>query len=219
MQKKKRLGSPIAGKLNADKINGTDKSYWVKYKNLTLDAGDTNKRYDLTISVEAAHGKISGADGPYISFFTKSIGSIRYSGYKYITVTYTITDAGKNTLSEEWNGGMTLWDIDSHQAVEVRNKSRLTWAGLGKNSVLNFQMPDSRVPSDSKKADIVYCPKGDDAPDGATGDKARQYALFLRTKLTSTNNELKIRYYAVVQTEHRHIPFFFLLAGKQKEIR
>ena len=28
---KKRLGSPIAGKLNADKINGTDKSYWVKY--------------------------------------------------------------------------------------------------------------------------------------------------------------------------------------------
>ena len=91
---------------------------------------------------------------------------------------------------------MTLWDIDSYQAVEVRNKGRLTWAGFGKGSVLNFQIPDSRVPSDSQKEDIVYCPKGEDAPDGATGDVARKYALFLRTKLTSANNELKIRYYA-----------------------
>lgn len=193
---KKRLGTPIAGKLDASKINGTDKSYWIKYKNLTLDSGNKNKKYDLIIAVEGAHGEISGADGPYISFFTKSIGSIRYSGYKYVTITYTITDAGKNTLSEDWQGGMTLWDIDSYQAVEVRNKGRLTWAGFGKGSVLNFQIPDSRVPSDSQKEDIVYCPKGEDAPDGATGDVARKYALFLRTKLTSANNELKIRYYA-----------------------
>ena len=193
---KKRLGTPIAGKLDASKINGTDKSYWIKYKNLTLDSGNKNKKYDLIIAVEGAHGEISGADGPYISFFTKSIGSIRYSGYKYVTITYTITDAGKNTLSEDWQGGMTLWDIDSYQAVEVRNKGRLTWAGFGKGSVLNFQIPDSRVPSDSQKEDIVYCPKGEDVPDGATGDVARKYALFLRTKLTSANNELKIRYYA-----------------------
>lgn len=193
---KKRLGTPIAGKLDASKINGTDKSYWIKYKNLTLDSGNKNKKYDLIIAVEGAHGEISGADGPYISFFTKSIGSIRYSGYKYVTITYTITDAGKNTLSEDWQGGMTLWDIDSYQAVEVRNKGRLTWAGFGKGSVLNFQIPDSRVPSDSQKEDIVYCPKGEDAPDGATGDVARKYALFLRTKLTSANNELKIRYHA-----------------------
>ena len=193
---KKRLGTPIAGKLDASKINGTDKSYWIKYKNLTLDSGYKNKKYDLIIAVEGAHGEISGADGPYISFFTKSIGSIRYSGYKYVTITYTITDAGKNTLSEDWQGGMTLWDIDSYQAVEVRNKGCLTWAGFGKGSVLNFQIPDSRVPSDSQKEDIVYCPKGEDAPDGATGDVARKYALFLRTKLTSANNELKIRYYA-----------------------
>lgn len=193
---KKRLGTPIAGKLDASKINGTDKSYWIKYKNLTLDSGNKNKKYDLIIAVEGAHGEISGADGPYISFFTKSIGSIRYSGYKYVTITYTITDAGKNTLSEDWQGGMTLWDIDSYQAVEVRNKGCLTWAGFGKGSVLNFQIPDSRVPSDSQKEDIVYCPKGEDTPDGATGDVARKYALFLRTKLTSANNELKIRYYA-----------------------
>lgn len=193
---KKRLGTPIAGKLDASKINDTDKSYWIKYKNLTLDSGNKNKKYDLIIAVEGAHGEISGADGPYISFFTKSIGSIRYSGYKYVTITYTITDAGKNTLSEDWQGGMTLWDIDSYQAVEVRNKGCLTWAGFGKGSVLNFQIPDSRVPSDSQKEDIVYCPKGEDAPDGATGDVARKYALFLRTKLTSANNELKIRYYA-----------------------
>lgn len=193
---KKRLGTPIAGKLDASKINGTDKSYWIKYKNLTLDSGNKNKKYDLIIAVEGAHGEISGADGPYISFFTKSIGSIRYSGYKYVTITYTITDAGKNTLSEDWQGGMTLWDIDSYQAVEVRNKGCLTWAGFGKESVLNFQIPDSRVPSDSQKEDIVYCPKGEDVPDGATGDVARKYALFLRTKLTSANNELKIRYYA-----------------------
>ena len=81
---KDNLGKAIAGNLDADKINGTDKSYWVKYSGIKMGQGT----YDLEVSVESAHGKISGAEGPFISFFKKSASSIRYSGYENITVVY-----------------------------------------------------------------------------------------------------------------------------------
>ena len=68
---KDNLGKAIAGNLDASKINGTDKSYWVKYSGIKMG----EKPYDLEISVESAHGKISGAEGPYISFFKKNPAS------------------------------------------------------------------------------------------------------------------------------------------------
>lgn len=55
-KEKEKLGKAIAGKLDAGKINGTDKSYWVKYSGLKMGDGT----YDLKVSIENAHGKISG---------------------------------------------------------------------------------------------------------------------------------------------------------------
>ena len=189
---KEHLGKAIAGTLDASKINGTDKSYWVKYSGIKMGT----KPYDLEVSVEGAHGKISGAEGPYISFFKKNPASIRYSGYENITVVYTITDAGKNSLSSDWKGVMTFWDIDSYQALEIRNPNRVDWAYLTDNTELNFQFPNSRLPEDSTKQNIVYCPKGDDATDGGTGANAQKYALFTQVHLSSQNNTMKIRYFA-----------------------
>lgn len=189
---KENLGKAIAGTLDASKINGTDKSYWIKYSNIKMG----NQNYDLEVSIENAHGKISGAEGPYISFFKKNPASIRYSGYEYITVVYTITDRNSNSLSKDWKGVMTFWDIDSHQALEIRTPNRIDWAYLTDDTELNFQFPDSRLPEDSTKQNIVYCPSGDDATDGGTGHAAQKYALFTQAHLTPNNNSVKIRYYA-----------------------
>lgn len=212
---KERLGKPIAGTLDASAINGSDNAYWIKYSNLEMG----EKTYDLTVSVESAHGKISGADGPYISFFKKSPSSIRYSGYKNITVVYTITDSGQNSLSSNWVGNMTFWDIDSYQALEIRNPGKIIWAGLGKDSQLKFNMPESRIPDDSVKNNIVYCPVGNDAPDGASGPVAQQYALYTRVKLTPSSNAIKIRYFAGGATGEQTNGIFLSFDGKLPEDR
>lgn len=75
---KPKLGTPIAGKLNANKINDSNNGYWIKYSGITLNGAEKGEKYDLKVSVEEAHGAISGADGPYIAFHKKSPTSIRY---------------------------------------------------------------------------------------------------------------------------------------------
>lgn len=35
---------------------------------ITLNGAEKGEKYDLKVSVEEAHGAISGADGPYIAF-------------------------------------------------------------------------------------------------------------------------------------------------------
>lgn len=152
---KPKLGTPIAGKLNANKINDSNNGYWIKYSGITLNGAEKGEKYDLKVSVEEAHGAISGADGPYIAFHKKSPTSIRYSGYQWIVVTYTLTDAGKSTLASTWKGNMTFWDIDSYQGLEIRTPGRVTWAGLSDDSHLGFNIPDSRLPSASVKDNTI----------------------------------------------------------------
>ncbi|MCB6935275.1 isopeptide-forming domain-containing fimbrial protein, partial [Anaerobutyricum hallii] len=192
---KPKLGTPIAGKLNANKINDSNNGYWIKYSGITLNGAEKGEKYDLKVSVEEAHGAISGADGPYIAFHKKSPTSIRYSGYQWIVVTYTLTDAGKSTLASTWKGNMTFWDIDSYQGLEIRTPGRVTWAGLSDDSHLGFNIPDSRLPSASVKDNTVYSNNGHDATDGAIGTHAQQHALYLQTQLTPANNKMKIRFF------------------------
>lgn len=198
---KPKLGTPIAGKLDASKINDSNNGYWIKYSGVTLDGAEKGQKYDLKVSVEQAHGAISGADGPYIAFHKKTPASIRYSGYQWIVVTYTLTDAGKSTLSSTWKGNMTFWDIDSYQGLEIRTPGRVTWAGLKNASVakddtaLGFNMPADRLPSGSVKDNTVYCDSGSDATDGGTGSNAQRYALYVQAQLTPANNKMKIRYF------------------------
>lgn len=192
---KPKLGTPIAGKLNANKINDSNNGYWIKYSGITLNGAEKGEKYDLKVSVEEAHGAISGADGPYIAFHKKSPTSIRYSGYQWIVVTYTLTDAGKSTLASTWKGNMTFWDIDSYQGLEIRTPGRVTWAGLSDDSHLGFNIPDSRLPSASIKDNTVYSNNGHDATDGAIRTHAQQHALYLQTQLTPANNKMKIRFF------------------------
>ena len=198
---KPKLGTPIAGKLDASKINDSNNGYWIKYSGVTLDGAEKGQKYDLKVSVEQAHGAISGADGPYIAFHKKTPASIRYSGYQWIVVTYTLTDAGKSTLGSTWKGNMTFWDIDSYQGLEIRTPGRVTWAGLKNASVakddtaLGFNMPADRLPSGSVKDNTVYCDSGSDATDGGTGSNAQRYALYVQAQLTPANNKMKIRYF------------------------
>lgn len=192
---KPKLGTPIAGKLDANKINDSNNGYWIKYSGITLNGAEKGEKYDLKVSVEEAHGAISGADGPYIAFHKKSPTSIRYSGYQWIVVTYTLTDAGKSTLASTWKGNMTFWDIDSYQGLEIRTPGRVTWAGLSDDSHLGFNIPDSRLPSASVKDNTVYSNNGHDATDGAIGTHAQQHALYLQTQLTPANNKMKIRFF------------------------
>ena len=192
---KPKLGTPIAGKLNANKINDSNNGYWIKYSGITLNGAEKGEKYDLKVSVEEAHGAISGADGPYIAFHKKSPTSIRYSGYQWIVVTYTLTDAGKSTLASTWKGNMTFWDIDSYQGLEIRTPGRVTWAGLSDDSHLGFNIPDSRLPSASVKDNTIYSNNGHDATDGAIGTHAQQHALYLQTQLTPANNKMKIRFF------------------------
>ena len=151
--------------------------------------------------MEQAHGAISGADGPYIAFHKKTPASIRYSGYQWIVVTYTLTDAGKSTLGSTWKGNMTFWDIDSYQGLEIRTPGRVTWAGLKNASAakddtaLGFNMPADRLPSGSVKDNTVYSDSSSDATDGGTGSNAQRYALYVQTQLTPANNKMKIRYF------------------------
>ena len=151
--------------------------------------------------MEQAHGAISGADGPYIAFHKKTPASIRYSGYQWIVVTYTLTDAGKSTLGSTWKGNMTFWDIDSYQGLEIRTPGRVTWAGLKNaraakdDTALGFNMPADRLPSGSVKDNTVYCDSSSDATDGGTGSNAQRYALYVQTQLTPANNKMKIRYF------------------------
>ena len=192
---KPKLGTPIAGKLDASKINDSNNGYWIKYSGITLNGAEKGEKYDLKVSVEEAHGAISGADGPYIAFHKKSPTSIRYSGYQWIVVTYTLTDAGKSTLASTWKGNMTFWDIDSYQGLEIRTPGRVTWAGLSDDSHLGFNIPDSRLPSASVKDNTIYSNNGHDATDGAIGTHAQQHALYLQTQLTPANNKMKIRFF------------------------
>ena len=198
---KPKLGTPIAGKLDASKINDSNNGYWIKYSGVTLDGAEKGQKYDLKVSVEQAHGAISGADGPYIAFHKKTPASIRYSGYQWIVVTYTLTDAGKSTLGSTWKGNMTFWDIDSYQGLEIRTPGRVTWAGLKNASVakddtaLGFNMPADRLPSGSVKDNTVYCDSGSDATDGGTDSNAQRYALYVQAQLTPANNKMKIRYF------------------------
>lgn len=198
---KPKLGTPIAGKLDASKINDSNNGYWIKYSGVTLDGAEKGQKYDLKVSVEQAHGAISGADGPYIAFHKKTPASIRYSGYQWIVVTYTLTDAGKSTLGSTWKGNMTFWDIDSYQGLEIRTPGRVTWAGLKNASAakddtaLGFNMPADRLPSGSVKDNTVYCDSSSDATDGGTGSNAQRYALYVQAQLTPANNKMKIRYF------------------------
>lgn len=192
---KPKLGTPIAGKLDANKINDSNNGYWIKYSGITLNGAEKGEKFDLKVSVEQAHGAISGADGPYIAFHKKSPTSIRYSGYQWIVVTYTLTDAGKSTLASTWKGNMTFWDIDSYQGLEIRTLGRVTWAGLSDDSHLGFNIPDSRLPSTSVKDNTVYSNNEHDATDGAIGTHAQQHALYLQTQLTPANNKMKIRFF------------------------
>lgn len=198
---KPKLGTPIAGKLDASKINDSNNGYWIKYSGVTLDGAEKGQKYDLKVSVEQAHGAISGADGPYIAFHKKTPASIRYSGYQWIVVTYTLTDAGKSTLGSTWKGNMTFGDIDSYQGLEIRTPGRVTWAGLKNASAakddtaLGFNMPADRLPSGSVKDNTVYCDSSSDATDGGTGSNAQRYALYVQAQLTPANNKMKIRYF------------------------
>ena len=212
-KEKEKLGKAIAGKLDAGKINGTDKSYWVKYSGLKMGDGT----YDLKVSIENAHGKISGAEGPYISFFKKNPASMRYSGYEHVTVVYTITDKDEDFLSKDWKGVMTFWDIDSHQALEIRKPNRIDWAYLVDNTELNFNFPNSRLPDDSTKQNIVYCPTGADATDGGTGTTAQKYALYTQVHLTPQDNTMKIRYFSGGKTGQQLNGIFLSFDGTLPE--
>ena len=142
------------------------------------------------------HARCGAGEKPEVSVPEAYLSLFRYSGYEYITVVYTITDAGGNSLSNDWKGVMTFWDIDSYQALEIRNPNRVDWAYLKDDTELNFKFPDSRLPEDSTRQNIVYCPSGDDATDGGSGAAAQKYALFTQVHLTPQNNTMKIRYFS-----------------------
>ena len=55
---KPKLGTPIAGKLDASKINDSNNGYWIKYSGVTLDGAEKGQKYDLKVSVEQAHGTV-----------------------------------------------------------------------------------------------------------------------------------------------------------------